>query len=115
MLIIKANVTCDCPSKTLPESTGGCATNSAPHSYDWNDDDLRERGLYLDIHPWQNVVFSLVASTRDKEFQRILHSCINIAATVRNAACFAEFQGFSPILANVTLRDTSRRGLKRSF
>lgn len=29
-------------------------------SYQWNGDDLQGRGLYLDMAPWQSIVFSLV-------------------------------------------------------
>ncbi len=29
-------------------------------SYEWNGDDLAERGMYLDMAPWQAAVFELV-------------------------------------------------------
>jgi len=29
------------------------------NAYDWNGDDLRGRGLYLDMAPWQAVVFAV--------------------------------------------------------
>ena len=29
-------------------------------SYEWNGDDLAERGMYLDMAPWQAAVFDLV-------------------------------------------------------
>jgi glycosidase len=33
----------------------------APAGYDWNGDDLRGRGLFLDMTPWQACVFSLTS------------------------------------------------------
>jgi hypothetical protein len=30
-----------------------------PASYDWNGDDLLEKGLYLDAAPWQASVYNL--------------------------------------------------------
>jgi hypothetical protein len=35
----------------------------ATSHYDWNGDDLKERGLYLDMKPWQASVYSLTELT----------------------------------------------------
>ena len=33
-------------------------------SFEWNGDDLAERGMYLDMAPWQAAVFELIEPLR---------------------------------------------------